>query len=334
VVTVAGCVALAIKLLGRLPRGASEGVRKRAKALRAKTVALQSAWAARDRVVKPADTRPYDNANDVAWGALIDRLAAYAALPRDRYPRALRAAALLTRLTLEDRGWLAIPFAEQWAEGDKRLKRMGAEGLRAEVAELVGEDFVVEVERTHKEYGDVLGITASTAPAVVEEADLSTLLRDTARAIADLAVPLLAMHDPDDAENDRAVRHALEAIDARGPVVAVGDPEAEDVRRAEYSKSRGAHGRCRRPPVPGRVDGEGHGARQGPAEPCEPPRAPRYRAHADGRAVTDREALQPRPVGGALPDAGLGREQQHDRHEKNDRAATEHRRNSGGHRSG
>jgi hypothetical protein len=227
VVTVAGCVALAIKFLGRLPKGASEGVRKRAKSLRAKTVALQGAWAARDRAVKPADTRPFDNANDVGWGALIDRLAAYAALPRDRYPRAERAAAILSLLTLEDRGWLAIAYPEQWAEGDKRLKRMGAEGLRADVAELAGEDFVVEVERTHKEYGDALGITASTGPAVVEEADLSTLLRDTARAIADLAVQLLAMHDPDDAENDRAVRHALEAIDSQRTRTRRGSAAAE-----------------------------------------------------------------------------------------------------------
>lgn len=231
VVTVAGCVALAIKVLGRLPKGASEGVRKRAKALRAKTVALQGAWAARDRVVKAADTRPFDNANDVGWGALIDRLAAYAALPRDRYPRAERAAALLTLLKLTERGWLNIDFPEQWAEGDKRLKRVAAEGLRAELVDLAGEDFVVEVERTHKEYGDALGITASAGPAVVEEADLSTLLRDTARAIADLAVQLLAMHDPDDAENDRAVRHALEAIDThrtrtkRGSTVAEPTPD-------------------------------------------------------------------------------------------------------------
>ncbi len=213
VFTVPGAVALSIKVLGRLPTGSSEGVRKRARALRAKTVALQSAWADRDKVVKPEDTRPYDNANDVAWGACLDRLTAYAALPHDRYPRAVRAASILETYKLNDRGWLKIEFHEQWAEGDKRLKRIAAEGARPELAELVGEDFVVEVERTHKEYGDALGITSSGVPEHIQEANLLTLLRDTGRAITDLAVQLIAMHDPDDAENDVAVRHALSAID-------------------------------------------------------------------------------------------------------------------------
>ncbi|MFO0649949.1 MAG: hypothetical protein U0326_27260 [Polyangiales bacterium] len=213
VITVAGGVALSIKLLGRVPKGAPEGVKKRARALRAKTVALQGAWAARDRVEKSVDTRPFDNANDVAWGALIDRLTAYSALPRDRYPRAERAAALLTTLKLTERSWLTIEYHEQWAEGDKRLKRVAAEGLHAELVGLAGEDFIAEVERTHKEYGDALGITGDNVSTSAEVADLSTLLRDTGRAIADYAVQLLAMHDPDDAENDRAVRHALEPID-------------------------------------------------------------------------------------------------------------------------
>jgi hypothetical protein len=227
VITVAAGVALSIKLLGRVPKGASEGVKKRARSLRAKTVALQSAWAARDRVEKGVDTRPFDNANDVAWGALIDRLSAYSALPRDRYPRAERAAALLTSLKLTERSWLTIDYHEQWAEGDKRLKRVAAESLRPELVELSGEDFVAEVERTHKEYGDALGITANNGPESAEVADLSTLLRDTGRAIADYAVQLLAMHDPDDAENDRAVRHALEPLDTHRARTKRSSPAAE-----------------------------------------------------------------------------------------------------------
>jgi hypothetical protein len=228
-------VALAIKLLGRVPKDASEGVKKRARALRAKTVALQKAWADRDRVVKDVDKRPFDNANDVAWGALIDRLTAYAALPHERYPLAERASAILASLKLIDRGWLAIDFPEQWAEGNKRLTRVAAEGLRGELVDLAGEDFVAETERTHKAYGDALGITATKGPTHVEEADLSTHLRDTARAIADYAVQLLAMYDPDDRENDRAVRHALEPLDThraktrRGASTADASPDEPPV---------------------------------------------------------------------------------------------------------
>lgn len=234
VITVAGGIALAIRLLKRTPHDASDGVKKRARALRAKTVALQEAWAARDRIERPTDKRPFDNANDVAWGALIDRLVAYAALPNERYPRAARASLLITTLKFGDRAWLNFEYDEQWAEGERRLRRIVDEGLRTDLASLSGEDFVAEVERTHREYGDALGITTALPPPPTTVA-LTALLRDLGRAISEYALQLLAMHDADDDANDRAVRLALAPLDEhrakskRSPKSATDEESDENV---------------------------------------------------------------------------------------------------------
>src|SRR5262245_61541143 len=88
---VAHGVALAIRPLERIPTPSPDGVRKAARKLRHRVVALQKAWADADQQSRPTTQRPHDQAMDVAWRALSDRLGAYASLPTSEYPRSVRA---------------------------------------------------------------------------------------------------------------------------------------------------------------------------------------------------------------------------------------------------
>ena len=94
---------------------------------------------------------------DNGWGALLDRLEAYAALPVATFPKAARAR-LLVDLISPDRAWLNLSFAAQWAESNKRIQRIDDEGLAADIDALAGKEFLVEVRSAHAEYGAALGM--------------------------------------------------------------------------------------------------------------------------------------------------------------------------------
>jgi hypothetical protein len=211
---VAGAVALSIQLLAAVPPEPTPAVKKAAKALRKKAIALQNAWKARDRMEKRADPRPVDVMADGAMGRLYGRIEDYAGLPADQYPLAARAQEILATLFPEGLAFLKSEYVVQWAETQKRLERIEEENLATDIDKVAGPEFLADVRRVHKVYGEAVGVTK--ARGTVDVPSLASPLREVSAAIAVHAVQLVAIvMDADaDAPARRAARAALRPLDA------------------------------------------------------------------------------------------------------------------------
>ena len=146
---------------------------------------------------------------DNAWAILLDRLEAYASLPAAKFPKAARARELINSIS-KDREWLKAAYEAEWAESQKRLKKIDDEDLAPDVDALAGPEFLVEVRSAHKAYGIALGVTKS--PEGAEEVNLADPLRALARSIARYGVAVAGMID-DDPATLAIVRKALRPID-------------------------------------------------------------------------------------------------------------------------
>lgn len=208
---VATMVALGVSLLSAVPKGAPPQVKGAAKTLRTSVVALQAAWGQAASLGPVVSKRVADTATDSAWGCLEARLSAYARLPVAKHPRARRAQEIHQAL-FSDRGleFLTKAFKTQWAEGEKRLKRIADDGYAEDIDELAGPEFLAEVRSTHKAYGKALAITQAEPPAA--DANLLEPLREVGRRVVGHALQLLAWASSD-SEADEAVRRALKPID-------------------------------------------------------------------------------------------------------------------------
>ncbi|MDO9022622.1 MAG: hypothetical protein Q8S73_43330 [Deltaproteobacteria bacterium] len=224
-ISVASGVALAISLLHHVPAKLGEGVRGAARELRAATQRVQGEWA-RQKPRAKADQRPFDNAADVAWGALGDRLLAQASLPAARHPLAPRAGEMLDALELRDRSWLRLRYNEQWAQGQRRLDRVAAEGLRGDIDAAAGKGFLGEVEFAHAAYGEALGITAKHETSE-ENVAMVEPLRALAAAIAEYGLQVGAQYRGADEGTRAAIRAGLRPIDEH---------------RVRYAREGGAEG--------------------------------------------------------------------------------------------
>lgn len=210
-INVASGVALAIALLNHVPPKPGDGVRAAARELRAATQRVQALWAKQKPRAK-TDQRPFDNAADVSWGALADRLSAQAALPRSRHPRAEQAAALLDALELRDRSWLTLRYNEQWAQAQRRLDRVESDDLRGALDAVAGDGFLSEVEFAHGAYGEALGITVRHE-GVDDNVAMLEPLRALSSAVAEYGLQLCALHRTAGADARRDIRKALRPID-------------------------------------------------------------------------------------------------------------------------
>lgn len=210
VVDVPGGVALGVALVSALPAHSPATVRRAAKRLRASTIALQAAWQATRSASRSVDRRAVDHRMDVAWGAAHARLSGYAALPAASYPRAGKAAHLMEKLFPDGLGFLTLPYSHEWAESSQRLALLDDKATDAELRDLVGDDFVDELEKAHAAYGEALGITEAQAPPYVVR--VQEPLRDLQSAVRDYALQLgaAAGDQPDFAD---AARAALAPID-------------------------------------------------------------------------------------------------------------------------
>jgi hypothetical protein len=210
ILDVASGVALGVALLSAAPKGAPEGVRKAARKVRKETLALQAAWGKSDASPAPPDKRKADMRIDNAWGILLDRLDSYASLPAADFPKAARAREICDAISPKDREWLKLPYGAEWAESDKRLKKIDAEGLAADIDTLAGPEFLVEVRRAHEAYGIAIGVTK--APEEAPPVNLADPLRALSRAVARYGLVIAAMVD-EDAASVATARRALKPID-------------------------------------------------------------------------------------------------------------------------
>jgi hypothetical protein len=195
VVDLRGAVALSVALLSAVPPQSPPNVKDSALRLRTCVLALQSAWAESERVEKAPLKRPVDLAADTSWKALDGRLASYARLPAERYPKALRAQVLRDTLFPAGLSFLRLDYKLQWAEAEKILQRIEQETLAPEIDDLAGPEFLSEVRLAHTAYGAVLGIT-SPAPETLQ-VKLQDPLREVTRAIANYGLQVVAAANAD-----------------------------------------------------------------------------------------------------------------------------------------
>jgi hypothetical protein len=207
---VASGFALGVALLSAVPKGAPENVRKAAKKLRTATVDLRQAWSSSGRSA-PMDKRPADIRVDKAWGALYSRLDAYASLPAGEHKRAKRAAELLDVIYPDGLQFLTLPYNAEWAEGEKRLKLIEEDELAEDIDALAGPEFLAEVRKAHRIYGEAIGVTRPAAEA--KRANLVDPLRALGRAITQYALQVIAMVDDEKPESIALVKRALRPID-------------------------------------------------------------------------------------------------------------------------
>lgn len=116
----------------------------------------------------------------------------------------------------------------QWTESEQRLERVRAEGLRADLARLVGEVFVARVEVTHAALGRALGLDGKAAsPEAAPSVDLLAGIRRVQQAVGGYALQLLAAYET--ASNDLAggIRRGLEPIDEFRAAARSGSGEAD-----------------------------------------------------------------------------------------------------------
>lgn len=203
-------IALGTALLSASPKSPPSHVRKAEKKLSAALNNLKNAWQQSLSASKTPDKRPADIRADNAWGALFDRLDAYARLPHDEYPAAHRAAQLLTIVFPDGLAFLTSTYNAQWAEAENRLALISAQQLGPELVSIAGPEFFDELQKSHALYGQALGITQPLKSP--EPLNLSSPLRALGKAIVQYAIQIVAMFD--EAESTQAiVRHALRPID-------------------------------------------------------------------------------------------------------------------------
>jgi hypothetical protein len=239
VLNVASAVGLSTALIAAAPKTIAPAGKKALKHLRDVTIALQDKWRAAENTAKAEDPRPADLANDTAWGALHGRLEAFASLDHARVPRAARAEELMTAIFPEGLTFLRLPYAEEWAESQKRLDRIERDGLEKDLEALAGKEFLAEVRAAHARYGKTIGTTAPLADAPPAAA-LAEPLRAVSTAVARYALQLSAMA----ADGDEAA--VAEVVKALRPI----DDHRDDAGRRGKGRATPASTETPVPPLP------------------------------------------------------------------------------------
>ncbi len=192
---VAGSLSLGKAMLAAAPRGASEGVKKSARVLHGAVVTLDKAFTASAPAASLEDMRPLDHTLDGCWGAVRDRLEAFAVLPESSKARG-RALAIAAELFPDGTSFLKLNYPSEHAESDKRLAIVKTHAKDLET--LVGGEFIDALRKAHTAYGKALGITEAK-PGAPAAPNLREPLDALRAAIGKDTVQLLAWADGDGA---------------------------------------------------------------------------------------------------------------------------------------
>jgi hypothetical protein len=231
---------LARALLSAAPAAPDPALGKRIAKIRKAAKHLQVAWIEASRPPQPTqDVRVLDVALDRRWASVRSRLQGCIQLEDDDHaPRAAKLDALLFPTGLD---FLRLPFAEQWAESHRRLILIKADGLRAELSELIGAPYLPALDKAHAAYGSALGIT-DKKPAAPDAARVLEPLRVLQAAIASYARAVVGAVDEDDEASILAAREQLEPIlRARRPRgAAASEAETDEPIEAPLPEGPGA----------------------------------------------------------------------------------------------
>ncbi len=120
--------------------------------------------------------------------------------------------------------FLLLPFNNEWAESEKRLQMIDADGLAADIDAIASPEFLQQVRQAHKVYGRVLGITQPSAsiqaPARAEN------LRTLRQAMSRYVFSVLSTVSDQDTAN--VARDALRPISKLREDLSARRPSAAD----------------------------------------------------------------------------------------------------------
>ena len=210
---------------------AAERMRSRAMAMRTERIKLLS-------LPEKVDTRPLDQGEDNAWGAIYVRLEGYAKLPDAAETRddSRRASALLAQLFPTGLSFLTLDYQQQWVESQRRLDMIEQQELAPQLDRLCGPVFLQQLLVAHQAYGEALGLTGPR-PQNVEPPAIAEALRALRDGIRFYARRVLALADEEEAESiplvQRALAPLLEAQDQVRARRAQGQPEPEPADEGE-----------------------------------------------------------------------------------------------------
>jgi hypothetical protein len=210
-------VAVVVRLLVIAPRAPTPPVRQAAGKLRSTVVRLQGRWAQRDAQAAPP-LRPLDLTLDNCWSGLFARLSSFASIAEVAPAEAARAAAIVATLFPNRLDFTRLEIPSQWAESEKRLRRIDGEGLARDIEKLAGAWFIDGLRQSHAALGRALGLVEGAAPTSDDVAiNLSEDLRATHRALAAYMLQLVAADEAADDDLAADIRRALAAFDAARP---------------------------------------------------------------------------------------------------------------------
>jgi len=207
--TLLGGITLAEALHAACPKDMAAPVKKAAQKLERTRLAAQAAWTERQRTLSPSTTEDSKSVSQDCtrgWAAIRSRLQAYAGLPGEHYPRAARAAELMTLLFPEGLEFTQRSSFEQLAASDALLQRIAGDKLDKELATLCGPEFLDNIQRQLPRYRAVV---QGSLGRVTEPENLSLHLKRLSQAVVEYATKVVATVE---SEDELSYRRALEAL--------------------------------------------------------------------------------------------------------------------------
>lgn len=180
--------------------------------------------------LSPAKIRPLVSAIGASFGPMHDALLALSRLAPQYGDRGPRAQRVLTSIFPDGMMLVTLEADAVWSEADRRLGRIDAEGMRAEIDALIGPEHLIAAREATAALGEALG-NGTTKRVIPSTTALQRALNAFSRAVANYCRTLSAnLDDEDEAKIDR-FRRAVGPIDdyrAAHPVGAVEESEDED----------------------------------------------------------------------------------------------------------
>lgn len=202
-----------VSTLDALTPEEAQPLRRAANRLRYEAEALQQVWLQQQDAGATPEPAPVDQMADTAWRLLYERLLAYASLPSEQHPEAVRAAEIVSTVFPDGLAFLSLDYISQWREADERLQRIARCGLAGDIHRLAGTAFLVEVERCHRLYRRAIGEEASHESTSPMLTPISQPLRQMTQALLSLCAQLVALYFEGDGQQRKLARFALRPVD-------------------------------------------------------------------------------------------------------------------------
>jgi hypothetical protein len=221
----AATLSLARSLISAAPSRPPVSQARRLARLRDRAELLQLSWVDAGRSTEPSDLRKLDTILDRRWSALRGRLEACVQLGDDDYTP--RAEAMLVAVFPTGLDFLKLPYAEEWAQSERRLVLIATDELEGELEALCGEPFLPLLKEAHAAYGEALGITKrKDSPA--EGARVRPPLEQLKDAIASYARGVIGIMNEDDPKSVAAAERQLEPILRARRTTTPGEPTTDE----------------------------------------------------------------------------------------------------------